>query len=360
MIHIFDEAVRLFFFPVRWANAVTTWIQNIASPDDSLKITNTCTPKEGRSLSLIVNMQKVCDHVKEYCKEFWVTVDRLRELLDDSCDHNSIEINDGRFRVSEKWVRENIGDRPLTLKAILNSDQSAVSELRVYLPDTTVGFGRTDYPLRIGSDTGYLTAVNGEAGWYTINGITTGTIWLVDDSIEQTVNGVVVRTPRAKFATAALGTANRLNTLVGQVIYTSGADAAVIVQTEPLRKGWLGDCEGEHDGQTAIDITLTTNANDLAIFQQEGHRLNTDTWQRGVTGLAKVTVNGDSQTLTAVQDADGNQPLCGTKIRCFTRVIRAVDIDWFVYRELEFDKNGCLRSISAEKGVHGECNYAYS
>ena len=244
---------------------------------------------------------------------------------------------------------------PLTLKAILNSDNSAVNELRVYLPDTTVGFGRTDYPLRIGSNTGYLTAVTGDAGWYTINGITTGTIWLVDDSIEQTVNGVVVRTPRAKFATAALGTANRLNTLVGQVSATGG-----VVQTEPLRKGWLGDCEGEHDGQTAMDITLTTNANDLAIFQQEGHRLNTDTWQRGVTGLAKVTVNGDSQTIAAVQDADGNQPLCGTKIRCFTRVIRAVDIDWFVYRELEFDKNGCLRSISAEKGVHGECNYAYS
>ena len=45
MIKLFDDALRIIFFPVRWGNAVTTWIQNVCSPDDSLKIMNTCSPK---------------------------------------------------------------------------------------------------------------------------------------------------------------------------------------------------------------------------------------------------------------------------------------------------------------------------
>lgn len=247
--------------------------------------------------------------------------------------------------------------KPLTIRAVVNAAKTAIDHLEVYLPSTTVGFGRVDYPILTGTSSGYIQSVGD--GWYKIGSLKTGTIWLVDASTAKTTSGVTIWTPRVKFAAAAVGV-NKVSHLVATVSYTSGQAAAVVSQADPMVKGWVGDSETEHNGQTALDITLTTSANDLAVFQQEGHSLNTDTWTRGQSVVSAVTRNGDTQTITPITDNDGNQQPAGTKIRCFTRVIRAVDIDWFIYRELEFDANGCLRSISAEKGVHGECNYAYS
>lgn len=106
MIKLFDEALRLIFFPVRWANAVTTWIQNVCSPDDTLKINNTCSPKEGSSLKLSVNMQRVLDAVMNYFGDFWITPDKLGEALDASCDKDTIIREGGRYRLA--------GDVPLS------------------------------------------------------------------------------------------------------------------------------------------------------------------------------------------------------------------------------------------------------
>lgn len=99
MIKLFDEALRIIFFPIRWANAVTLWIQNIASPDDSLKILNTCSPKEGDSLKLTVNMQRIYDGVKTYFADFWITPDKLGEALDASCDKKTIIREGGRYKL---------------------------------------------------------------------------------------------------------------------------------------------------------------------------------------------------------------------------------------------------------------------
>lgn len=101
MIKLFDEALRIIFFPVRWANAVTTWIQNICSPDDTLKINNTCSPKEGVSLRLSVNMQRILDAVKNYFADYWITPDKLGEALDESCDKTTIIREGGRYRLIE-------------------------------------------------------------------------------------------------------------------------------------------------------------------------------------------------------------------------------------------------------------------
>ena len=106
MIKLFDEALRLIFFPVRWANAVTTWIQNICSPDDTLKILNTCSPKEGSSLKLSVNMQRILEAVMNYFANFWITPDKLGEALDESCDKKTIIREGGRYRLA--------GDVPLS------------------------------------------------------------------------------------------------------------------------------------------------------------------------------------------------------------------------------------------------------
>ena len=105
MIKLFDEALRLIFFPVRWANAVTTWIQNICSPDDTLKIINTCSPKEGSSLKLSVNIQRILDAVMNYFADFWITPDKLGEALDESCDKKTIIREGGRYRVTDDIPR---------------------------------------------------------------------------------------------------------------------------------------------------------------------------------------------------------------------------------------------------------------
>ena len=105
MIKLFDEALRIIFFPVRWANAVTTWIQNICSPDDTLKIQNTCSPKEGVSLRLSVNMQRILDAVKTFFADFWITPDKLGEALDESCDKTTIIREGGRYRVGDDVPR---------------------------------------------------------------------------------------------------------------------------------------------------------------------------------------------------------------------------------------------------------------
>lgn len=104
MIKVFDKAARVLFFPKRWANSVTLWIQNVRSPDDSIKVTNTCSPREGNSLGLSVNMQKIYDGVTKYFDTNWVTPKRLREVLDESVDGNSLVVNEGVFAVSADWV----------------------------------------------------------------------------------------------------------------------------------------------------------------------------------------------------------------------------------------------------------------
>lgn len=243
---------------------------------------------------------------------------------------------------------------PFELRVIKNTQGTAISEVRVYLPVTTVTFGNTDWPIQTGSGSGQITAISGKAGWYRINGITSGTIYLVDASTSTTKSGVSIMTHRAKFATAKVSGVNKLNFPVGQVSLSS------LVQFHAAKRQNPTDSMMEHDAQTPIDISTGAMANDLPTFQQEGHHLNTDRWVRGQTVLGAVSVHGDDNTITPITDADNKQALCGLKVKVYTRVVRAIDIDWFVWRELIFDKNGMLREMTAEKGVFGECNYAYS
>lgn len=176
MIKLFEETIRFFFFPVRWANAVTVWIQNVASPDDSIKISNTCNPKEGQSLGLSVNLQRIYDGVKEYFKGVWITPAKLREVLDDACDKNSIEVNDGEYRVSKKWVENVLASMglgtPLTLVAIFD-DSETYTGLKVYLPSLTIWLFGAQWTI-----TG-VTAIENAGGWYNLpSSVKSGTVGL--------------------------------------------------------------------------------------------------------------------------------------------------------------------------------------
>jgi hypothetical protein len=208
VIKIFDSAKKIIFFPVRWANLVTTWIQNICSPDDSLKVLNTCTPKEGQSLQLRVNMQKVIDSVKAYFADYWVTPTKLRETLDSS-------FNDGKF------LRLDDGDITLEPCGAMSS------------------------------------------------------------------------------------------------------------------------------------ATSTTN------FTSAGQKLIDKGWKRGESVYEENRGTTNNPNWVVVKNANGNEQLCGVVLRSFTRTVRVADIDYHLYREWIFDKNGMLKEVSAEKAAFGAYNDAY-
>ena len=101
MIKLFNGKRRVLFFPVKWANSVTLWLQNVLSPDNSIKVSNTTLPSEGNSLKLSVNFSVVCARVLEYFKGVFLTRKNFDELIQECCDHNTIEFSDGRFRISK-------------------------------------------------------------------------------------------------------------------------------------------------------------------------------------------------------------------------------------------------------------------
>lgn len=89
MIKPFNTSRKMLFFPVRWANSVSTWIQNVSSPDDTIRISNTCAPREGKSLKLSVNLQRIYDGVKDFFKNHFATKAELREALKKDIDQTT-------------------------------------------------------------------------------------------------------------------------------------------------------------------------------------------------------------------------------------------------------------------------------
>lgn len=353
MIKLFDEALRIIFFPVRWANAVTTWIQNVASPDDSLKVSNTCSPKEGSSLKLSVNMQRVLEAVKNYFADFWITPDKLGEALDASCDKETIIREGGRYKVSDEFKNSVAPPiAPFTIQPVTSTSGSTVSldYWKIYLGSATLGFGRTDYALHTGTGTGLATDLGD--GWYKINGITSGTLYIVEDS---TTTSDGAKNYRVKFDTSPVG-ANLLSHFVATLAFSDGV--ATITQVPLPLQGYVGTGETEHDGTGALDIRGATSSSDSRSgFISASHVLSTKTWTRGSSKLQKNTGNTDNPTWVDVTDSNGNTQDCGVKLLCIGRVVRVANYcDYMTLREVTFDKNGMLRSVGAEIGVFGFLN----
>lgn len=355
MIKLFDEALRLIFFPVRWANAVTTWIQNVCSPDDTLKINNTCSPKEGSSLKLSVNMQRVLDAVMNYFGDFWITPDKLGEALDASCDKDTIIREGGRYKVPEGrfMTADDLPPvAPFTIQPVTTTSGSTVSldYWKVYLPLQNVHLGRTTYALHIGTGTGEATSLGD--GWYKINGITSGWIYLVEDSTS-TTDGA--KNYRVKFGQARVG-ANLFSHPIANVSFSDGV--ATITQNALGLSHGIVTPEIEHDGTSALDIRGTTSSSDSRSgFISASHVLSTKTWTRGSSKLQKNTGNTDNPTWVDVKDSSGNTQNCGVKLLCVGRVVRVANYcDYMTLREATFDKNGMLRTVGAEIGVFGFLN----
>ena len=109
----------------------------------------------------------------------------------------------------------------------------------------------------------------------------------------------------------------------------------------------------EHDTTAVIDITLPwSTANDSGTW---GHKLDNGAnngWTRNSTVYATVTSSGDNKTVTPASPAR----YCGVKFKVITRIVRAAMFDYFICRELEFDKNGMLRKLGPELAVYGQYN----
>ena len=364
MIKLFDEALRIIFFPVRWANAVTTWIQNVASPDDSLKVGNTCSPKEGSSLRLTVNMQRIYDGVKTYFADFWITPDKLGEALDESCDKETIIREGGRYRLADEVIDE-IGEgrkEPYPFEVRIVTKPSGSSKVldywKIYLPNgLNIRFGRTVYAVVAGNGTGEVVDLGG--GWYKINGLAaTGTIFAVDASTEQEAGWA--KNWKVKFSNTPVSGDHKLNYDLGWVSYDSSTEALSIWQQPTVLQGSnIGTGFIELDSTNPIEISGASSTDSSANFTGAGQILLQNTWVRGSTVLAENTGTTNNPVWVTKYDADGNPQLCGVKLRQVSRVVRIIDKDYYVFRDWIFDKNGMLREVSEEKAVFGEYNDVY-
>jgi len=342
MIKIFDATLRLFFFPVKWANAVTTWIQNVSSPDDSIKVRNTCSPKEGDSLKLTVNMNHIYDGVKAFFAGVFVTFDQLREHLDDACDHNSIEVNEGQFRVSEDWLAKQIGggdEQAFDVQAVMKtvSGQQVIDYLRVYLPTLAVKVWNEDYNVETGSATGTVAAISGEMGWYKINGITAATLYLNDASI---LVGTTY-TRKMRFGTAALSS-KKYSAKFATV--TSEGDVTLYYAT---RMPSVNLCDiGAQERPETYNENFEENEGG-SDSPHADYPLDTREWVRGTTQTLTYSPTGND-TLTSTENN-------GIRCQVMTRTVRiGTSGDYMYWRYWYFDKNGALYKIGPEQGCYRE------
>lgn len=337
MISVFNATKRILFFPIRWANAVTIWIQNVRSPDDSIKITNTCNPKEGNSLGLSLNMQKIYDGIKAYFKGIFITPEDLQEKLDDITDNNTIKMVGGKLtavKVSDE------GSTPPTMfkvAATLNSAGTAIASLQVYLPALSIRIGSTIYAIQQGTTTGYVN--NGADGWYTIAGITSGTIYLVDCSTTASGGGTEYK---AKFATTAI--TDKMCKAIASVAFSG--DVATITQSVQGAMSLNGASGDETERVTGWNENLKASSGGQSAVPS-GDGFDQTTWERGKTIQQKSNGSGGWVDCTPAT-------LTGIKLLVVSRIHRISGVNYHYYRWAYFDKNGMLVKLGPEFMCHAE------
>lgn len=227
---------------------------------------------------------------------------------------------------------------PLAMRAVINSGQTAISQLEVYVPSLSMAFGHTDYTIETGTASGQLSAIGD--GWYKINGITSGNVYLVDDSSTAT-SGVV--TFKAKFSTS-IPAANKLCHQVAAVSFNATAKVANIVQYPTVMGAVCGSCDMERisGANTNLHVWRSSTGGDNYPSGSVRGR-DTQTWERDVTGTWKGDWADSTQTPSEV-DTKPN----GVRIQFVDRIERFDTEDVLYLRYAYFDKNGCLYKIDAE------------
>lgn len=233
---------------------------------------------------------------------------------------------------------------PLKVKAVLNSKNTAVDHLEVYLPSLTVHFGNTAYKVQTGTETGLVQAVGD--GWYKIFGITTGTLYLVDASTTSGNN----KTYKAKFATAALTTLNALSHFTATVSWDATAKTAKVEQYAQVMGGDVRNSKPEHADQYNENLPVNDGGSSTP---HASYPLDRTEWKRGETNKVYNIGTEIEPNWVTVQPPEK----VGVKLQVVSRVQRVANRDIFFWRWAYFDKNGMLIKLGKEEGCFFERNY---
>jgi len=348
MIHLFNSRARVLFFPIRWANSVARWILGLHSNSGTIRVKNSANPNESGGASIDVDMERVSGDIKDRLAGHFQTKRDVEATICRSIDGSSLISRDRKILISEDWLRQRLGetggsttessDVTFKLEAVKNSGGS-VTGMKVYIADTDAIVVRgKSYSLPTGT----------VVGWNNIG--RTGALYINQKSVgssETVTSQSPDNTPGLFSIYIGSVTAN------GVVQHTLGK-----IYTPATSNDYFNDdffYGGNGLGQNNDNGSLSSGADTLDMRS----------WTRGTTDY--VTMSGSNRVSdprwTTQLDGFGNTIKPGVTLRVCTRVFRGSydgQNDAFFFREMKFDKDGCLYSISPEIECFMEHNKGWS
>lgn len=102
MLTPFDVNAPILFFPVRWANSVTNWLNGLFSRSGTIDISNTPDPGEGGGCSIDVNIENLYQQLLPRLRAEFVSRNALPEALG-NVTGNSVKMQNGQLEVNKQY-----------------------------------------------------------------------------------------------------------------------------------------------------------------------------------------------------------------------------------------------------------------
>ena len=102
MLSLFDVNSPILFFPVRWANSVTNWLNGIYSRNGTIDIQNNPDPGEGGGCSIDVNIENLYQQLLPKLRAEFVSRNSLGQDLA-QLGGRSVKMENGRLEVDKQY-----------------------------------------------------------------------------------------------------------------------------------------------------------------------------------------------------------------------------------------------------------------
>lgn len=103
MLKSFDVNTPQIFFPVRWANSVTNWLNGLFSRSGTISISNTPNPGESGGCSIDVNLEVLYQQLLPRLRAEFVSRKSLPEDLD-RLSGNTVRMENGQLEVNSQYL----------------------------------------------------------------------------------------------------------------------------------------------------------------------------------------------------------------------------------------------------------------
>ena len=105
MLTPFDVNTPILFFPVRWANSVTNWLNGLFSRSGTIDISNTPDPGESGGCSIDVNIENLYQQLLPRLRSEFVSKSGLGSELA-QIGGRSIKMENGRLEVDSSYFSD--------------------------------------------------------------------------------------------------------------------------------------------------------------------------------------------------------------------------------------------------------------